>query len=250
MSTGLNFEITASDGTARRGRLRLARGVVDTPAFMPVGTYGTVKAMTPEELDGARCADRARQYLSSHAAAGSELIRSLGGLHRFMHWERPILTDSGGFQVFSLGGRTKIREDGVEFSSPLNGDRVFLTPGRSMQVQAALGSDVQMIFDDCTPWPATEADARESMERSLRWARASRDAFDAHGGGEAGHAVFGIVQGGMYAALRTASLCGLLDIGFDGMAIGGLSVGEPEPERLAVLDHTLPLMPPGICRDT
>jgi queuine tRNA-ribosyltransferase len=210
---------------------------------MPVGTYGTVKAMTAEELVDVGAEIVLGNTFHLMLRPGSELIRGLGGLHRFMHWERPILTDSGGFQVFSLGGKTKIREDGVEFSSPVNGDRVFLTPARSMQVQADLGSDVQMIFDDCTPWPATEAVARESMERSLRWARASRAAFDACGGDAAGHALFGIVQGGMYPALRSASLAGLLDIGFDGLAIGGLSVGEPEPDRLAVLDHTLPLLP-------
>jgi queuine tRNA-ribosyltransferase len=228
---------------ARRGRLGLARGVVDTPAFMPVGTYGTVKAMTPEEVDEAGAQIVLGNTFHLMLRPGSELIRSLGGLHRFMHWDRPILTDSGGFQVFSLGGRTKIRDDGVEFSSPINGDRVFLTPARSMQVQAELGSDIQMIFDDCTPWPATEQVARASMERSLGWARVSRDAFDGSGGAAAGRACFGIVQGGMYPALRAASLAGLLDIGFDGIAIGGLSVGEPEPERLRVLEQLLPLVP-------
>jgi queuine tRNA-ribosyltransferase len=179
---------------------------------------------------------------------GVEVIAKHGDLHRFMHWERPILTDSGGFQVFSLGGRRKILENGVEFSSPIDGDRVLLTPERSMQVQTDLGSDIQMIFDDCTPWPATEGAARESMERSLRWALASRRAFDESGSAAAGHALFGIVQGGMYAALRTASLEGLLGIGFDGMAIGGLSVGEPEAERDAVLVHTLPLVPASLPR--
>jgi queuine tRNA-ribosyltransferase len=204
--------------------------------------------MTAEELDEVGAQIVLGNTFHLMLRPGSELIRSLGGLHRFMHWERPILTDSGGFQVFSLGGRRTIREDGVEFSSPINGDRVFLTPARSMQVQADLGSDIQMIFDDCTPWPATETAVRESMERSLRWARASREAFDASGSGATGGAVFGIVQGGMFPALRGASLGALLDIGFDGMAIGGLSVGEPEAERLAVLEHTLPLVPAGVPR--
>jgi queuine tRNA-ribosyltransferase len=248
MSNAFEFHLTATDGAARRGRLRFARGVVDTPAFMPVGTYGTVKAMTAEELDDVGAQIVLGNTFHLMLRPGSELIRSLGGLHRFMHWERPILTDSGGFQVFSLGGRRTIRDDGVEFSSPVNGDRVFLTPQLSMQVQADLGSDIQMIFDDCTPWPASETVARESMERSLRWARDSRCAFDACGSRAKGHAVFGIVQGGMYPALRSASLAGLLEIGFDGMAIGGLSVGEPEAERLAVLEHTLPQMPRGVPR--
>ena len=239
----VKFEIDATDGAARRGQLCCARGVVDTPAFMPVGTYGTVKAMTAEELQQMGAQIVLGNTFHLMLRPGSELIRSLGGLHRFMHWERPILTDSGGFQVFSLGGKTKIREDGVEFSSPINGDRVFLTPARAMQVQAELGSDIQMIFDDCTPWPATEPVARESMERSLRWAAVSRAAFARHEGHQAGHAIFGIVQGGMYPALRSTSLDGLLALNFDGLAIGGLSVGEPEPERLQVLDHVLPLMP-------
>ena len=182
----MKFTVTATDGAARRGALHLARGVVDTPAFMPVGTYGTVKAMTAEELEQVGAQIVLGNTFHLMLRPGSELIRGLGGLHRFMHWERPILTDSGGFQVFSLGGKTRIREDGVEFSSPVNGDRVFLTPERSMQVQAQLGSDIQMIFDDCTPWPATEETARQSMERSLRWARASLDAFHGHGG----HAAF------------------------------------------------------------
>ncbi len=245
MSTGFRFGVTARDGAARCGRLEFARGVVETPAFMPVGTYGTVKALTPEELVTLGAGIVLGNTFHLMLRPGSALIARLGGLHRFMHWEGPILTDSGGFQVFSLGARAKIREEGVEFNSPVDGERVFLTPARSMQVQAELGSDIHMIFDDCTPWPATEAVARASMERSLRWARASREAFASAGGHEAGHAVFGIVQGGMYPALRAASLAGLLPSGFDGLAIGGLSVGEPEAERLAVLESLLPLMPPG-----
>jgi len=244
VTAAAGFAVSATDGAARRGSLRLPRGVVNTPAFMPVGTYGTVKAMTPEELLEAGAEIVLGNTFHLMLRPGSDLVAGLGGLHRFMHWERPILTDSGGFQVFSLGGRTRIGEDGVEFSSPVNGDRVFLTPERSMAVQAALGSDIHMIFDDCTPWPATEAVARESMERSLRWARASRAAFDAGGGHAAGRVVFGIVQGGMYPSLRAASLQGLLPLDFDGLAIGGLSVGEPEAERLAVLESLLPLMPP------
>lgn len=241
--TGFSFGISATDGAARRGRLRLPRGEVNTPAFMPVGTYGTVKALTPEDLleVGAEIVLGNTFHLMLRPGAG--LVAELGGLHRFMHWERPILTDSGGFQVFSLGARRKIREEGVEFSSPVNGDRVFLTPQLSMEVQAALGSDIHMIFDDCTPWPASETVARQSMERSLRWARSSREAFATLGGHDAGHAVFGIVQGGMYPQLRAASLAGLLPLDFDGLAIGGLSVGEPEAERLAVLEELLPLMP-------
>ncbi|MBM4197573.1 MAG: tRNA guanosine(34) transglycosylase Tgt [Gammaproteobacteria bacterium] len=238
-----SFDLTATDGGARRGVLRMARGDVQTPAFMPVGTYGTVKAMTAEELVDLGAEIVLGNTFHLMLRPGSELIGSMGGLHRFMHWERPILTDSGGFQVFSLGGRTRIGKDGVEFSSPVNGDRVFLSPARAMAVQAALGSDIQMIFDDCTAWPATEQMARESMQRSLSWARLSRDAFEVEGSRDRGHALFGIVQGGMYLPLRSASLAGLADIGFDGYAIGGLSVGEPEAERLAVLDHTLALMP-------
>lgn len=241
MNEPVFFQLVATDAGGRRGRLCCARGEIDTPAFMPVGTAGTVKAMTAEELEGLGAQVVLGNTFHLMLRPGSDLVRSLGGLHRFMHWDRPILTDSGGFQVFSLGGRTTIRDDGVEFSSPINGDRVFLSPARAMQVQADLGSDIRMIFDECTPWPVTESVARTSMERSLRWARASREAFDAGGG--AGYACFGIVQGGMFASLREASLAGLLDIGFDGMAIGGLSVGEPESERLRILGHLLPLLP-------
>lgn len=237
------FTVLATDGVARRGQLQLARGVINTPAFMPVGTYGTVKTLTPEELVGLGAEVVLGNTFHLMLRPGAERVAGLGGLHRFMHWEKPILTDSGGFQVFSLGKRRRIHEEGVEFRSPVNGDRVFLTPERSMAVQATLGSDIHMIFDDCTPWPATETEARGSMERSLRWARASREAFDAQDGPGAGRMVFGIVQGGMYPALRSASLDGLLATGFDGMAIGGLSVGEPEAERLLVLEALLPQMP-------
>jgi len=174
---------------------------------------------------------------------GSEVIRGVGGLHRFMHWERPILTDSGGFQVWSLGTGTRVGEDGVEFRAPTDGSRVFLSPERSLAIQAELGSDVQMIFDECTSYPVAEDEARASMALSLRWAARSRAAFDAQGSAARGSALFGIVQGGMYESLRAASLEGLLPLAFDGLAIGGLSVGEPEDERLRILEHTVPLMP-------
>jgi queuine tRNA-ribosyltransferase len=234
----MKFELLAGDGAARRGRLTFPRGVVDTPAFMPVGTYATVKAMTPEEL-----LDTGAQIVLGNTfhlmlRPGTDVIAAHGGLHRFMHWEGPILTDSGGFQVWSLAELRKVTDEGVRFRSPLDGDEVFLSPEVSMQVQRALAADVVMIFDECTPYPATEAEARASMERSLGWARRSRDA---HGDNPA--ALFGIVQGGMYPALRARSLAGLVEIGFDGYALGGLSVGEPEPERLAVLDGVAARMP-------
>jgi queuine tRNA-ribosyltransferase len=239
----VDFALLATDGGARRGQLRLRRGLVDTPAFMPVGTYGAVKAVTPEEL----CATGAQIVLGNTfhlmLRPGAERVQRLGGLHRFMHWDGPILTDSGGFQVWSLANRRKLSEDGVEFQAPTDGSRVFLSPEGAMQVQAQLGSDIQMIFDECTDYPATEARARQSMELSLRWAHRSRAAFDAGRAAEDGAIVFGIVQGGMYPALRAASLAGLQEIGFDGLAVGGLSVGEPEAERLAILDATVPQMP-------
>jgi len=234
----MKFGISHIDGNARRGRMTFARGEVDTPAFMPVGTYGTVKAMTPEEvqLSGARIILGNTFHLMLRP--GTEIIRQHGSLHDFMHWAGPILTDSGGFQVFSLDSLRKITEQGVTFSSPINGDRVFLGPEESMQVQRDLGADIVMIFDECTPYPATETAARESMELSLRWARRSRKA---HADNPA--ALFGIVQGGMYTELRSISLQGLREIGFDGYALGGLSVGEPKEERERILQHTLPEMP-------
>ncbi len=239
----MKFELLATDAAARRGRLQLAHGVVDTPAFMPVGTYGAVKTVTPEEVQATGAQIVLGNTFHLMMRPGHELIKKLGGLHRFMHWDGPILTDSGGFQVWSLTERRRLTEQGVEFRAPVDGSKVMLTPESSMQVQAALGADIQMIFDECTDYPATEAQARESMELSLRWARRSRDAFDESGAAERGSAVFGIVQGGMFESLRSESLAGLVDIGFDGLAIGGLSVGEPEAERLKVLEHTLPLMP-------
>lgn len=243
MTDAMQFELIAQSAGARRGRIRLARGRINTPAFMPVGTYGTVKAMTPEELESGGAEIILGNTFHLLLRPGSELIRDLGGLHRFMHWSRPILTDSGGFQVWSLTKRRKITEQGVEFRAPTDGSKVMLTPERVMQVQADLGSDIQMIFDECTGYPADERVVRESMELSLRWARRSREAFSRLGSAERGAAVFGIVQGGMIPALRTASLEGLLDLAFDGLALGGLSVGESDEERLGVLEHTLPLMP-------
>lgn len=234
----LRFEVLARDDRARTARIHLARGTVDTPAFMPVGTYGTVKAMTPEELrDGGTRILVANTYHLSNRP-GHEAIARLGGLHAFMHWDGPILTDSGGFQVFSLRGRRKVDEQGVDFRSPLDGSRQFLDPELSMRIQAALGSDIVMAFDECTPWPATESEARASMELSRRWAARSREA---HAGN--GSALFGIVQGGTYPSLREASLGALVEIGFDGYALGGLAVGEPESERIEILEHAAPAMP-------
>ena len=228
MTGPLQFELAATDGGARRGVIRLPRGEINTPAFMPVGTYGTVKAMTPEELREVGAEIILGNTFHLLLRPGSELIREHGGLHGFMHWDGPILTDSGGFQVWSLTERRQISEQGVEFRAPTDGSKVFLSPESVMQVQSDLGSDIQMIFDECTDYPVDEQVARESMELSLRWARRCRDEFDRLGSAGRGSAVFGIVQGGMYESLRSASLDGLVDIGFDGMAIGGLSVGEPD----------------------
>ena len=237
----MHFELHNTDGHARRGTLTFARGAVDTPAFMPVGTYGTVKAMTPEEVAATGAQIILGNTFHLMLRPGVDIVRAHGDLHDFMHWPGPILTDSGGFQVFSLGAMRKITEQGVHFRSPVNGAKVFLGPEESMAVQRALGADIVMIFDECTPHPATEDQARRSMELSLRWARRSRDAADALG--DTDSALFGIVQGGMYPELRAASLDGLTGIGFDGYAIGGLSVGETEAERLHVLDHLMPRMP-------
>lgn len=234
----MKFTLMKEDGPARRGQLQFDRGVVDTPAFMPVGTYGTVKAMTPEELQ-----DMGAQIILGNTfhlmlRPGTEVIRAHGDLHDFMHWSGPILTDSGGFQVFSLGELRKISERGVSFRSPVDGDEVFLGPEQSMQVQRELGSDIVMIFDECTPHPADERQTRESMELSLRWAERSKQA---HGDNPA--ALFGIIQGGMYEQYRDVSLRGLTDIGFDGYAIGGLSVGESKEDMLRILSHIAPQMP-------
>ncbi len=254
----MKFDLLNTIDAARRGRLTFARGTVETPAFMPVGTYGTVKAMTPEELVGIGAEIILGNTFHLMLRPGTEVIQAHGDLHDFMHWEGPILTDSGGFQVFSLGrdaqggasaaggrrpGAAKITEQGVTFRSPVNGDKVFLGPEESMTVQRALGSDIVMCFDECTPYPADEQQAGDSMRLSLRWARRSKDAHGADLDGKSPNALFGIVQGGMYEALRTESVAGLLEIGFDGYAIGGLSVGEPKEDMLRVLDHTAPQLP-------
>ena len=230
----------AGDGAARRGRLEFARGAVETPAFMPVGTYGTVKGVTPEELLACGAEIVLANTFHLMLRPGPDVVKAHGGLHRMMHWDRPILTDSGGYQVFSLAAMRKLSERGVSFRSPVDGSEVFLDPERSMAVQRALGADVAMVFDECTPYPAAEDQARESMELSLRWSARSRAAWDA----EAGEGVlFGIVQGGMHEGLRAASLEGLERIGFEGLAIGGLSVGEPAELRQQVLESLVPLMP-------
>lgn len=234
----MKFELLATDGSARRGRLHLAHGSVETPAFMPVGTYGTVKAMSPAEIT-----DIGFEMLLSNTfhlwlRPGLEVIEAFGGLHRFMGWDKPILTDSGGFQVFSLGKLRKITEEGVKFASPVNGDRLFLTPEISMQIQRTLNSDIVMIFDECTPYPATERDAADSMRMSLRWAERSKAA---HAGNP--NALYGIVQGGMYETLRDESARGLIAMDFDGYAIGGLSVGEPKDDMQRILAHTAPQLP-------
>ncbi|AWL12738.1 tRNA-guanine(34) transglycosylase [Saliniradius amylolyticus] len=234
----MKYELLKTDGAARRGRLVFERGVVETPAFMPVGTYGTVKGMTPEELAESGAEICLGNTFHLMLRPGTEIMKQHGDLHDFMHWDKPILTDSGGFQVFSLGDLRKITEEGVTFRSPINGEKIMLTPEKSMQVQRDLGADIVMIFDECTPYPATRQQARESMELSLRWAKRSKDA---HEGNKA--ALFGIVQGGMYEDLRDKSLEGLCEIGFDGYAIGGLSVGEPKEDMIRVLDNTAHQIP-------
>jgi queuine tRNA-ribosyltransferase len=234
----VDFELLARDGLARCGRLNFPRGAVDTPAFMPVGTYGTVKGMTPEELAALGAQMILGNTFHLMLRPGTDVIARHGDLHGFMHWQGPILSDSGGFQVYSLGALREIREEGVHFRSPIDGSPVFLGPEESMTVQRALGSDVVMIFDDCTPYPAEFEQVRESMRRSLRWAARSKAA---HGDNPA--ALLGIVQGGMYEALREESLMGLEALGFDGYAVGGLSVGEPPSDRLRVLDFLAGLLP-------
>jgi len=241
----LGFELLATDGAARRGRFTVAHGSVETPVFMPVGTYGAVKAMSPRELDEIGAQIILGNTFHLWLRPGLEVIGRFGGLHRFTGWERPILTDSGGFQVFSLGAMRKITEQGVKFASPVNGDRLMLSPEESMRIQHALDSDIAMIFDECTPYeidgvPATQQQAAESMRLSLRWARRSRDEFDRLGNR---NALFGIVQGGMFESLRDESLDALRSIGFDGYAIGGLSVGEPKAEMMRVLAHCAPRLP-------
>ncbi|MEM7209541.1 MAG: tRNA guanosine(34) transglycosylase Tgt [Pseudomonadota bacterium] len=234
----MQFQLHKTDGNARRGSLIFDRGQVETPAFMPVGTYGTVKSMTPEELHGIGAQIILGNTFHLMLRPGTEIIQQHGDLHDFMQWQGPILTDSGGFQVFSLAKLRKLSESGVEFRSPLNGEKIFLDPERSMAVQRALGSDVVMCFDECTPYPANESIARESMELSMRWAARSKAAFD-----DNPNALFGIVQGGVYEHLRAESIQALTDIGFDGYAIGGLAVGESKDEREAMLDCITPRMP-------
>jgi queuine tRNA-ribosyltransferase len=233
----MKFDLHTTSGAARRGTLTLAHGSIETPVFMPVGTYGTVKAMAPNELVEVGAQIVLGNTFHLWLRPGLEVIAAHGGLHRLMGWDRPILTDSGGFQVFSLGALRKITEEGVKFASPVNGDRLFLTPEESMRIQHTLESDIVMIFDECTPYPADQRQAGDSMRLSLRWARRSRDEHDRLANG---NALFGIVQGGMFEGLRDESLAGLTDIGFDGYAIGGLSVGEPKEDFARILAHTAP----------
>ena len=234
----MEFEVQQRDGKARTGVLRFASGEVQTPAFMPVGTYGTVKGLNPRQLDEIGAEMILANSFHLMLRPGAEIVESHGGLHGFMGWNRPILTDSGGFQVFSLGAMRKISEQGVEFRSPVDGDKIFLGPESAIALQQQLGADVIMVFDDCTAWPATEEQARKSMELSLRWAARCREA---HGGHPA--ALFGIIQGGMFPQLREHSLRGLLELDFPGYAIGGLSVGEPKEEMSTIMRHCAALMP-------
>lgn len=251
----LSYELLHTDGRARRGRLTLNHGTVETPIFMPVGTYGAVKAMSPRELEEIGAQIILGNTFHLWLRPGTEVIEALGGLHGFNRWQRPILTDSGGFQVWSLGKLRKIEEQGVRFASPINGDRLLLTPEESMRIQQALNSDIAMVFDECTPYETdgkltTEDEAAQSMQLSLRWARRSRTAFERmshermnQGLAKSPNALFGIVQGGMFTGLRDESLASLTDIGFEGYAIGGLSVGEPKEEMLRILDHVAPRLP-------
>jgi len=234
----MKFELMKTDGAARRGRLAFERGTVQTPAFMPVGTLGTVKGMTPEEVRETGAEIVLGNTFHLMLRPGVEIIRAHGDLHDFMNWQGPILTDSGGFQVWSLESLRKLSEEGVKFRSPVDGSPVFLGPEESIAVQRALGSDVVMVFDECTPYPATEQEAADSMRLSLRWAARAREAH-----GDSPAALFGIVQGGMHPDLRRESLAGLTDLGFDGYAVGGLSVGEPAEERERILDALQPAMP-------
>jgi len=240
LMSDIQFELLATDGPARRGRISFKRGTIETPVFMPVGTYGSVKAMTPLSLVEVGAEIILGNTFHLFLRPGLDVVGEFGGLHQFIGWNKPILTDSGGFQVFSLAERRKITEDGVTFASPVDGSRVFLSPEESMRIQRVLDSDIAMIFDECTPYPATEKQARDSMELSLRWAERSRRAFDDLANP---NALFGIVQGGVYPALRQRSAEALTGIGFDGYAVGGLAVGEPEHERNATLESVEPLLP-------
>ena len=234
----MQFKVFATDGKARLGEMQFPRGSVQTPTFMPVGTYGTVKGMLPRDIQEIGAEMILGNTFHLMLRPGTEVIKSHGDLHDFTQWHGPILTDSGGFQVFSLGDMRKISEEGVKFKSPIDGSPVFIDPERSMEVQRDLGSDVVMIFDECTPYPATEVETKDSMELSLRWAQRSKVAH-----GDNPSALFGIVQGGMYEKLRDESLDGLINIGFDGYAIGGLSVGEPKEDMIRILDHLADSMP-------
>jgi queuine tRNA-ribosyltransferase len=241
----MKFTLLTTDGYARRGRLELAHGTIETPIFMPVGTYGSVKAMSPVELNDIHAQIILGNTFHLWLRPGLDIIRRFGGLHRFMGWDKPILTDSGGFQVFSLGEMRKITEEGVKFASPINGDRLFLSPEISMQIQRVLNADIVMQFDECTPYeidgrPATREEAGISMRMSLRWAKRSLDEFQRE---ENPNALFAIVQGGMYESLRDESLAGLETMDFHGVAIGGLSVGEPKEDMQRILAHTGPKLP-------
>ncbi len=241
----MKFTLLKTDGLARRGRLETAHGTIETPIFMPVGTYGSVKAMSPDELREIDAHIILGNTFHLWLRPGLDIIGKFGGLHRFIGWDRPILTDSGGFQVFSLGAMRKISEEGVKFASPINGDRLFLSPEISMQIQRVLNSDIVMQFDECTPYeidgrPATRDEAGRSMRMSLRWAKRSLDEFHREANP---NALFGIVQGGMYEELRDESLAGLEELDFDGVAIGGLSVGEPKEDMQRILAHTGPRLP-------
>jgi queuine tRNA-ribosyltransferase len=241
----MKYTLLKTDGHARRGRLELNHGTIETPIFMPVGTYGSVKAMSPVELEKIGAQIILGNTFHLWLRPGLETIREFGGLHQFIGWNKPLLTDSGGFQVFSLGEMRKISEEGVKFSSPINGDRLFLSPEISMQIQRVLNSDVVMQFDECTPYeiegrPATREEAGQSMRMSLRWAKRSLDEFNRE---ENPNALFGIVQGGMFEDLRDESLAGLNDLDFHGLAIGGLSVGEPKEDMQRILAHTGPRLP-------
>ena len=235
----MKFNVSASSGYARRGELDFPRGKVQTPAFMPVGTNGTVKALEVENLEETGSEIILGNTYHLMLRPGDELVKNLGGLHKFANWDKPILTDSGGFQVWSLGDLAKITEEGVSFQSPYDGKKCFMSPEDSMQIQENLGSDIVMVLDECTPYPSEHQQAKTSMELSLRWAKRSRDAH------KSDSALFGIVQGGMHEDLRIDSLKGLEDIGFDGIAVGGLSVGEPKEDKTRILKHLAPHLPPS-----
>ena len=233
----MKFNVSATSGYARRGELDFPRGKVQTPAFMPVGTNGTVKALEVENLEETGSEIILGNTYHLMLRPGDELVKNLGGLHKFANWDKPILTDSGGFQVWSLGDLAKITEEGVSFQSPYDGKKCFMSPEDSMQIQENLGSDIVMVLDECTPYPSEHQQAKTSMELSLRWAKRSRDAH------KSDSALFGIVQGGMHEDLRIQSLKGLEDIGFDGIAVGGLSVGEPKDDKTRILKHLAPHLP-------